>query len=109
MFNPSYDIANMNPVFEKIRKEKVKPIFDQYGIDIQYALQKITDIHLYSKIQDEAEEGGDIAYLWIFGAIAFFMLLIASINYMNLATARSANRAKEVGIRKVMGYHQIIW
>ncbi len=99
----------MNPVFEKIRKEKVKPIFDQYGIDIQYALQKITDIHLYSKIQDEAEEGGDIAYLWIFGAIAFFMLLIASINYMNLATARSANRAKEVGIRKVMGYHQIIW
>lgn len=103
MFNPSYDIANMNPVFEKIRKEKVKPIFDQYGIDIQYALQKITDIHLYSKIQDEAEEGGDIAYLWIFGAIAFFMLLIASINYMNLATARSANRAKEVGIRKVMG------
>ncbi|MFN8844659.1 MAG: ABC transporter permease [Chryseotalea sp.] len=103
MFAPGFNIANMQPIFEKIRKEKVKPIFEQYGIDIQYELQKITNIHLYSKIQDEAEEGGDIAYLWIFGAIAFFMLLIASINYMNLATARSANRAKEVGIRKVMG------
>jgi putative ABC transport system permease protein len=103
MFAPGFDISNMQPVFEKIRKEKVKPIFEQYGIDIQYELQKITNIHLYSKIQDEAEEGGDIAYLWIFGAIAFFMLLLASINYMNLATARSANRAKEVGIRKVMG------
>ncbi|MCZ8355194.1 MAG: ABC transporter permease [Cyclobacteriaceae bacterium] len=103
IFDKGYDIANMQPIFEKIRKERVKPIFDQYGIDIQYELQKITDIHLYSKIQDEAEEGGDITYLWIFGSIAVFMLLIASINYMNLATARSANRAKEVGIRKVMG------
>src|SRR5204862_1579891 len=64
---------------------------------------KITDIHLHSKIQDEAEAGGDISYIYIFGAVAAFMMLIACINYMNLATARSANRAKEVGLRKVMG------
>src|SRR5687768_18605324 len=52
-------------------------------------LQRITDIQLHSKIADEAEEGGDISYIYIFGAIAAFMLIIACINYMNLATARS--------------------
>lgn len=98
-----YDPANMQTHFSKILKEKVEPIFTQYGITIRYELQPITSIHLHSKIQDEAEEGGDMAIIYIFGAIAAFMLVIASINYMNLATARSANRAKEVGIRKVMG------
>lgn len=58
---------------------------------------------MYSKIQDEAEAGGDISYIYIFAAVAAFMLIIACINYMNLATARSVNRSKEVGIRKVMG------
>jgi putative ABC transport system permease protein len=100
---PGYDISKMNEPFEKIIKEKVNPIFEQFGISMQYELQKITDIHLHSKIQDEAEEGGDISYVYIFGAVAVFMLLIGCINYMNLATARSANRAKEVGLRKVMG------
>jgi len=98
-----YDISKMNEPFEKIIQEKVNPIFEQFGISMQYELQKITDIHLHSKIQDEAEEGGDISYVYIFGAVAAFMLLIGCINYMNLATARSANRAKEVGLRKVMG------
>ena len=79
------------------------PIFVQYGITIRYELQRIIDIHLHSKIQDEAEEGGDISYIYVFAAVAMFMLIIACINYMNLATARSATRAKEVGIRKVMG------
>lgn len=98
-----YDLANMYASFDKIIKEKVNPIFEEYGISVKYELQKISDIHLYSKIQDEAEEGGDISYIYIFGAVAAFMLIIACINYMNLATARSASRAKEVGIRKVMG------
>jgi putative ABC transport system permease protein len=98
-----YDLDKMNASLAKVIKEKVNPIFDQYGIKINYEMQRITDIHLYSKIQDEAEAGGDISYIYIFGAVAAFMLLIACINYMNLATARSANRAKEVGVRKVMG------
>jgi putative ABC transport system permease protein len=93
----------MNASLDKVIKEKVDPIFAQYQIKINYELQKITDIHLYSKIQDEAEAGGDISYIYIFTAVAAFMLIIACINYMNLATARSANRSKEVGIRKVMG------
>jgi putative ABC transport system permease protein len=98
-----YDLSKMYVSLDSIIKQKVDPIFEQYGISIKYELQKITDIHLHSKIQDEAEAGGDISYIYIFSAVAAFMLIIACINYMNLATARSANRSKEVGIRKVMG------
>src|SRR6185312_2603815 len=66
-------------------------------------LQKLTDIHLYSHTDYEAEANGDIMRVYIFSAIALFILLIACINYMNLSTARSALRAKEIGIRKVVG------
>jgi len=67
------------------------------------SLQKLTDIHLRSHLDDEAEANGDIKRVYIFSAIALFILLIACINYMNLATARSVLRAKEIGIRKVSG------
>jgi len=66
-------------------------------------LQKLTDIHLRSHLDSEAEENGDIKRVYIFSAIALFILLIACINYMNLSTARSALRAREIGIRKVVG------
>jgi putative ABC transport system permease protein len=99
----NYDLKKMQGSLDKVIKEKVNPIFDQYGIKVKYEMQPILDIHLHSKIQDEAEAGGDISYIYIFGAVAAFMIVIACINYMNLATARSANRAKEVGVRKVMG------
>ena len=66
-------------------------------------LRPVTDIHLYSDLQFELEPGGSISTIYIFLAIAVFMLLIAAINFMNLATARSARRAREVGIRKVVG------
>lgn len=98
-----YDLSKMQTSLDKIVKEKVDPIFEKYNIKIKYELQQIPTIHLHSKIADEAEEGGDISTIYIFSAVAIFMLVIACINYMNLATARSANRAKEVGIRKVMG------
>ena len=98
-----YDLSRMYASLDTIIAQKVDPIFREVGVSIKYELQPIADIHLHSKIQDEAESGGDISYIYIFGAIACFMIIIASINYMNLATARSANRAKEVGVRKVMG------
>jgi putative ABC transport system permease protein len=66
-------------------------------------LQKLTDIHLRSHTDFEAEENGDIRRVYIFSAIALFILLIACINYMNLSTARSALRAREIGVRKVVG------
>lgn len=65
--------------------------------------QKLTDIHLHSHLTSEVEPNGDIDIVYLLGAISVFMLLIASINFMNLATARSAKRAKEIGVRKVMG------
>ncbi|HVU54082.1 MAG TPA: ABC transporter permease [Puia sp.] len=66
-------------------------------------LQKLTDIHLTSHLDEEMEENGDIKRIWVFSAIALFILFIACINYMNLSTARSALRAKEIGIRKTSG------
>lgn len=65
-------------------------------------LRPLLDIHLYSNVF-EVYKQGDIEALYLFGAIAFFILLLACINYMNLATARSAQRMKEVGMRKVLG------
>lgn len=67
------------------------------------SLTKLTDIHLYSHKDDELEENGDIKRVYIFSAIALFILLIACINYMNLSTARSVLRAKEIGVRKTIG------
>ena len=77
--------------------------FRQKGNDVGLYLQPLKDIHLHSDLNLEMEAGGDIKYVYIFSAIALFMLLIACINFMNLSTASASKRAKEVGIRKVMG------
>ena len=79
--------------------------FRRKGNDIGLYLQPLTDIHLHSDLKplSELEPGGDIRYVYSFGAIALFMLLLACINFMNLSTASATKRAKEVGIRKVMG------
>ncbi len=69
----------------------------------EYYLQPLTGIHLHSDLNGEFEANGNAAYVSASFLIALFILLIASVNYMNLATARSANRAREVGIRKVVG------
>ncbi len=68
-----------------------------------FSLQPLTDIHLYSHTKYELEPNGDIQYVYIFSALAVFILLLACINFTNLSTARAVKRAKEVGIRKVMG------
>src|SRR5262249_32867923 len=65
-----YDLGKMQESMDKIIKERVDPVFEQVGVKVKYALQRITDIHLHSKIQDEAEAGGDISYIYIFGAVA---------------------------------------
>jgi putative ABC transport system permease protein len=65
--------------------------------------QKLTDIHLKSHLATEIEPNGDIDTVYLLGAVALFLLLIGCINFMNLATARSAKRSKEIGVRKVMG------
>ena len=73
------------------------------GLRYRYRFQPLTDIHLRSHLEDEIAPNGDIVYVYVFLIIAGFILLIACINFMNLSTARSARRAKEVGVRKVLG------
>ena len=77
--------------------------FQQKGDNVGLVVQPLLDIHLRSNLTEEIQANGDIQYIYIFGAIAIFILLIACINFMNLSTARSANRAKEVGVRKSIG------
>ncbi len=69
----------------------------------RFTLQNLTDIHLHSDLKAELTPNGNSRYVWVFGAIAAFILLIACINFMNLATARSAGRVREVGVRKALG------
>ncbi|MCC7505380.1 MAG: ABC transporter permease, partial [Saprospiraceae bacterium] len=76
---------------------------EKTGQYARYYLQDLEDIHLYSDLTVELAPNGSIRYVWIFSAIAVFILLIACINFMNLATARSAGRAREIGVRKVLG------
>lgn len=73
------------------------------GNGYQYFLQPVPDIHLHSNLQSEIKPNSDIIYIYIFISIAVLILVIACINFVNLATARSAERAREVGVRKVMG------
>ncbi len=68
-----------------------------------FPFQALTDIHLYSNLETEISPNGSIAYVWIFGILGCFILLLACINFINLATAKAATRAREVGVRKVLG------
>lgn len=88
---------------DEIVSKYVATIFDQFDIEVVYELINIRDIHLYSDFEGEPSALGNIDYVYIFLAVAVFLVLIACINYMNLATARSMRRSLEVGIRKVMG------
>ncbi len=77
--------------------------FESAGNRIGFYLQPLTSIHLHSHLDYEIEPNSDVMYVYIFSAIAFLILLVACINFMNLSTARSERRAKEVGIRKTLG------
>ena len=108
------DPGALEAKFPEMVKKYCGPEFQQFvgvsyeqvisvGNYIRLKLQPMTRIHLHSNLDAEIEPVGDINYVYIFSAIAFFILVIACVNFMNLSTARSANRALEVGIRKVVG------
>ncbi|UCE20931.1 MAG: ABC transporter permease, partial [Candidatus Aminicenantes bacterium] len=79
------------------------PQIKHRGLKKRFGLQALTDIHLHSDLSGELGTNGSITYVYIFSAIAVFILIIACINFMNLSTARASNRAREVGVRKVVG------
>jgi len=101
---------NLDGVIEKYVGPQVRQFLgsslDQFrkaGNSMRFWLIPLTDIHLHAQQQIELAPNGDSQYVYVFSAVAVFILLIACINFMNLATARSANRAREVGVRKVLG------
>jgi putative ABC transport system permease protein len=77
----------------------------------KFLLQPLTDIHLHSTSKYELESGGDIHYIYIFAALAVFVLVLACINFTNLSTAAATKRAKEIGVRKVLGSekNKLVW
>jgi putative ABC transport system permease protein len=77
--------------------------FTNSGSMVGFESQRLLDIHLRSQFSDELEPNGNLEYLYLIGTIAGMIILLACINFMNLSTARAANRAKEVGIRKTIG------
>jgi len=114
VLTPGADLEKMAAQFPDMLKKYIGPEvkkflnieweeMEQAGSSLAFALQPVVDIHLTSDLQGELDANSDKSYVYIFSAIAFFILLIACINFMNLATARSAHRAKEVGVRKVLG------
>ncbi|WP_373399356.1 FtsX-like permease family protein [Algoriphagus halophilus] len=111
---PEVDLSNVQTSLDGFIEKYFGPEIEQYlgfsmdelraqGNNVGYGFMPVEEIHLYSELSEEPTTPGNIQYLYIFGAISIFIILIACINFMNLATAKSANRAKEVGVRKSIG------
>jgi len=103
LFPANFDVKAFETKMQGMYETYMKPIFGPMNITLSYILEPITRIHLYSTNANEPEPTGSITYVYIFGIVAIFLVLIAAMNYMNLATARSTKRAREVGLRKVVG------
>jgi len=101
---PAFVQKNVGPqIANAVGGDPTLEKFKASGNKWEYTLTNIKDIHLHSALLGEFEANGNITYVYLFSVIAIFILVIACINFMNLSTARSASRAKEVGVRKVMG------
>lgn len=114
MAKPGVSAARVQQIVNECTKRYIEPglisylgeniaQLEKHGGFFRYNAIPLTDIHLRSTNTDEAEPGGNITYVYIFIITAILILLIACVNFMNLSTARSAGRAREVGVRKVLG------
>ncbi|MCC7378301.1 MAG: ABC transporter permease, partial [Chitinophagaceae bacterium] len=115
LLKPGTDYKAFEKYFDQFTDKYVLPYAQQFikinsmdefrkaGNKLEYSLIPLTDIHLKSNFNFEITPSGNIQYVYIFSVVAIFILILACINFMNLSTARSAKRAKEVGIRKVLG------
>jgi putative ABC transport system permease protein len=105
------NVAQFEKKLMKVVEKYLLPFWVKDGIadanilakSLWFELQPVQDIHLRSEGISDGTTHGDIRFVWLFGAVAGFILLIACINFINLSTAKSANRAKEVGLRKTVG------
>ncbi|MCU0638410.1 MAG: ABC transporter permease [Candidatus Krumholzibacteria bacterium] len=97
------DYRELEKKLPAMKEKYIGDSFREAGADVEYSLTPLADIHLHSHKRHEIEPNGDIMYVYIFGVVALFILAMACINFMNLSTARSSTRAREIGVRKVLG------
>ena len=102
-FRESVDDEEFEKKLVSFNEKYIGDIVRSFGGEISNYLQPLTSIHLHSNLEGELGANGDIRYVYVFAAIGVFILIIACINFINLSTAGSANRAREVGLRKVVG------
>ena len=111
LLSEGFDHRELENKFPALIEKYMGDWLKALGGEIEFFLQPLTSIHLHSNLENEIRANSSITYIYIFTAIGLFILCIACINFMNLATARSSTRAKEVGIRKVIGAErkELIW
>jgi putative ABC transport system permease protein len=100
---PGTDVKQFSAKMERLTDEKIGNDLKKVGGSLKFYLQPLTRIHLHSNFEMDFSNAGDIKTVYLFSAVALFILLIACINFINLATARYANRALEVGLKKTLG------
>ena len=103
LLKEGFDFKILEQKFPEMIEQKIGTMLKYAKAEMKLSLQPLTRIHLHSNLMQEISANSSISYVYIFSAIAAFLLAIACINFMNLSTARSANRAQEVGLRKVLG------
>lgn len=103
MLNPGSNVDRLEQRFPDFMEKNINYIYRQHGFILHLGLQPLVRIHLFSNKDYGLQEAGNLASIYIFSSIAFFIMLIACINFMNLTTARSFGRAREIGLRKVAG------
>lgn len=103
LLSENLDYRELEEKFPALVEKHMGSLLKSLGGEINYFLQPLSSIHLHSNLENEISGNSSIVYVYVFAAIALFILFIACINFMNLSTARSATRAKEVAMRKVIG------
>lgn len=102
LLNKNSTIESIHEKFPQFYEKYMKSVGDQFNASFDLKTERLGDVHLNSTLSADLPTGNK-AYVYIFSALAVFILLLAAINYMNMATARSSIRSREVGMRKVMG------
>jgi putative ABC transport system permease protein len=103
LLHPGSNLERLKQHFPDFMEKNINYIYRQHGFILHLDLQPMVRIHLFSNKDYRLQEAGNLASIYIFSSIAFFIMLIACINFMNLTTARSFGRAREIGLRKVAG------